>query len=119
MKTKTTKSKCFLHESSIFQTTQCLIKELLKWKGRNNKCIIINKRHTPVFISININVLRLCTYDGVASFLLFRTMFLKVSFTRKNIRMKIHLHLLFLQYFFKEHLLEYCLMHSCFSRIRC
>ena len=56
MKTKTTKSKCFLHESSIFQTTQCLIKELLKQKGRNNKCIIINKRHTPVFISININV---------------------------------------------------------------
>ena len=51
MKAKTTKSKCFLHESSIFQITQCLIKELLKWKGRNDKCIIINK--TLSFIHIN------------------------------------------------------------------
>ena len=119
MKTKTTKSKCFLHESSIFQKTQCLIKELLKWKGRNNKCIIINKRHTPVFISININVSSSVHIRWSGIFFMFRTIFLKVSFTRKNIRMKIHLHLLFLQYFFKEHLLEYCLMHSCFSRIRC
>ena len=54
MKTEITKSKCFLHESSIFQTTRCLIKELLKWKGRNDKCIIINKGRSPVFISINI-----------------------------------------------------------------
>ena len=54
MKTETTKSKCFLHESSILQTTRCLIKELLKLKGRNDKCIIINKGHSPVFISINI-----------------------------------------------------------------
>ena len=53
MKTKTTKSKCFLHGSSIFQITPCLIIELLKWKGRNDKFIIINKRHSPVFILIN------------------------------------------------------------------
>ena len=35
--------------------------------------------------------LRLWTYDGVVSFFMFRTMFLKVSFTRENVRKKIHL----------------------------
>ena len=62
MKTNTTKSKCFAHESSIFQTTRCLVKELLKWKGCNGKCIIINKKHSPVFILINIRNVSSCVH---------------------------------------------------------